>query len=246
MRVFINNRDLLTWPRRMAEHLLAQGHEVVILDNDSSYGPLLEWYNKIDRPFVKVIRLGRNLGPASLWVSGVAAQQTEPFCYTDPDLDITTIPDDWPEVLAAGAEASGEKCGFSLLDDMVPSANPAWLLDGFNRYPRGQHPAQWGERIRVRIKGQEYFQYPIDTTFALYYPGQDHRINGLRAGVPYTAMHLPWHVVLDEELESNRPTIQIPLDDELVYYYTHASKASTTASRLRTMLWRYQNRKVVT
>lgn len=238
MIVFINNRDLLTWPRAMADLLAKQGHKPIILDNASTYGPLLRWYNSGN---YQVIRLD-NLGPRALWkIKGYAKMLREPYCYTDPDLDISSIPPDWPDVLLAGAEKWGQKCGFSLDETRIPKDNPAWVLDEFIKYPDGDHPKRWGKKLEAKLNGRTYYRYPIDTTFALYLPhwtGHPERVCGTRAGRPYTARHLPWHIVL--KVNEIDPALQVALNDELCYYYDNASPDSTTAGRLRSMRYQYK------
>jgi hypothetical protein len=45
IRVIINNRDMLSWPKAMLEYLENVPNIIpVIIDNASTYPPLLEWY----------------------------------------------------------------------------------------------------------------------------------------------------------------------------------------------------------
>lgn len=234
MKVFINNRDLLTWPRAMADTLRDQGHEPIIVDNESTYPPLLVWYSVC--PY-HVVRLP-NYGSRAPWELSLLTDSTEPFVVTDPDLDISTIPHDWPEVLAEGLKLhpGHHKCGLSLEDRDVPSENPASWLDGFT-FGEG-NPKYWTEgRQGTRCM---FHPYPIDTTFALYRPHASGDVGGCRAGRPYTARHLPFHLVLKHN--PSDPAYQIEIDDEVQYYYEHArSNAfgpvySTTKSRLTPLL----------
>ena len=59
--VIINNRNLLTWPKAMVRDLNKwEGiGDIYIVDNGSTYEPLLEWY--ATNP-CKVVMLGENLG----------------------------------------------------------------------------------------------------------------------------------------------------------------------------------------
>lgn len=65
--VVINNRNLLTWPREMVSRI--ERYEnlagIILVDNDSSYPPLLEWYQTLSHP---VIRLDGNLGHECLFL----------------------------------------------------------------------------------------------------------------------------------------------------------------------------------
>jgi len=241
MHVYINNRDLLTWPRSMARVLRQQGHTPLIIDNASTYGPLLEWYKR-EEPGIGVIRLMDNLGHKALFELG-CVDLREPFVLTDPDLDISMLPPDWPEVLQRGLDCFPVKCGLSLDDSAVPTRNPAFRLDDFY-VPPGSHPVWRYPLVTAGTKGLDvtYYNYPVDTTFALYRAGtREHRIEGTRAGRPYCVRHLPWHIVLDRDhLE---PSLQILMNEELYYYFTHAGASSTTAGRLSEMIAEYGKRR---
>lgn len=237
MKCFINNRNYLTWPRTMAYILRDQGHEVVVVDNASTYRPLLAWLATAPRDGVHVVRMDSNEGPTAPWRTGLVPER-EPYVVTDPDLDISAVPEDWPEVLQAGLAAWPEhsKIGLSLDETRVPSENPAWLLDGFDQHPNG-HPVTW-HNAEERA-GRRWHRYPVDTTFALYRAGtKGHWIDGVRADRPYTARHLPWHVVLGTYDEDS---LQIPMTREIAYYFAKASNASVSRERMLSMVRTYLN-----
>jgi hypothetical protein len=231
MRIFINNRNYLTWPKKMADTLSNQGHDVTIIDNYSLYKPLLAWYEKC--PY-KLVLLPRNVGHLAPWTEGIVPKD-EPYVVTDPDLDVSHIPDDWPERLLQGLELFPDqsKVGFSLEDWRVPTENPAHYADEFFLFPDSGHPTYWKES-----EHEGWLSFPIDTTFALYRAGvTQHIIDGKRTDRPYTAIHLPWHIV--EELNPKEPSLQIKLDDEIAFYFKNASSASMTKARMARMLSRY-------
>jgi hypothetical protein len=63
--------------------LEAAGHErIVLLDNASTYPPLLDFYEQTAH---SVVRLGCNLGSRALWRHD-GLLPSEPFVYSDPDL----------------------------------------------------------------------------------------------------------------------------------------------------------------
>ena len=49
IKIVINNRNRLTSTKNMLEHLLRlnPNEQIIILDNGSTYPPLLEWYKTI-------------------------------------------------------------------------------------------------------------------------------------------------------------------------------------------------------
>src|SRR5512139_2342413 len=127
MKIFICNRNLITWPKAMAELLANQGHEIIFADCGSTYGPLIDWY-ETDCPF-KVHRLP-NLGGNAIFDAGLIPDN-EFFVQTDPDYDLSKVPADWPEVLMEGFERYPQhyKMGLSWDDTIVPHENPAYKQD---------------------------------------------------------------------------------------------------------------------
>lgn len=243
VKVFINNFNLLTWPRAMATKLAAQGHNVTLVDNASTYRPLLTWYERCPH---NVCYLSKNYGHTGAWQ---AVQQKltgagkEDFVVTDPDLDLSLLPPDWEDVLREGLGRfpDVDKVGLALLEDRIPCENPAWELDDFKSWPAGDHPERWSEKLVTQGRWCKYYQYPVDTTFALYRAGSPYHIGGVRAGHPYAVRHLPWHIVPHDYLmpDSDPRALRIPLDDELFYYYKTANDSSTTKKRLSLMLRDY-------
>src|SRR5271166_4067804 len=84
--VYLNNRDRLTTTRTTVDWLLSAGtRRIVILDNDSSYPPLLKYYKALPVG-VSVEFLGANAGPWAFWDREMHLQQHTPYVVTDSDL----------------------------------------------------------------------------------------------------------------------------------------------------------------
>jgi len=66
--IFINSRDRLNCLKLLIEWLLKAGYKnLIILDNDSSYPPLLDYYRGLEADSrIRVVRLGKNLGHKAL------------------------------------------------------------------------------------------------------------------------------------------------------------------------------------
>src|SRR5258707_11703988 len=80
--VFVNCRDRVTDLKLLVAWLEAAGMETIrLLDNDSSYPPLLEFYKTQGE---RVVYLGQNLGHHALFKTGLAP--STPFILSDPDL----------------------------------------------------------------------------------------------------------------------------------------------------------------
>jgi hypothetical protein len=193
--IFVNTFNRLTTTRILCEQIAALDNAVpVIIDNASTWEPLLEWYD--DCPF-EVIRLRENLGHHAPWLSGVVGQDSSPvYGVTDCDLDLTGVPVDAIEMLTGPVRRGYIKCGLSLrIDDLPPwqAAVKTW-------------ESRWWKRSS---HAGRFYHAAIDTTFALYRSDTAHAIcmqvvgvPSLRSAPPYTARHVPWYLDgenLDEE-----------------------------------------------
>jgi len=178
-----------------------------IVDNASTWPPLVDY---LDRSPHTVHRLEVNLGHHAPWVTGlVAAVSGSPFVVTDPDV----IPDETcpPDVIArfrAILERHPEvdKAGFGLRLDDLPE-----------RFAHRDAVVRWESKFWKDEIEPGVFRADIDTTFALYRPGRDHKtFRAARTAAPYVARHLPWYSA------TNAPTV------EDVYYREHADPAIAT------------------
>jgi glycosyltransferase involved in cell wall biosynthesis len=84
IKVVINNRNRLTTTKNMVEKLLVLNPllDIIILDNGSTYPPLLEWYKTIhcQKYFLE------NQGHLALWSIGLDKKLGDYFVYTDSDI----------------------------------------------------------------------------------------------------------------------------------------------------------------
>jgi hypothetical protein len=242
MRVYINNRDYLTWTKTMTEILVGQGHEVIIFDNASTYPPLVDWYHTACP--CRVFMCQQNMGSGAVWDSGILQGYDQPYVVTDPDLDISGVPEDWPQKLLEGCRRHDVfKCGLSLEERGVPPENPAWIEDDFCNHPDGL-PYIWEQKLEGG-----YLNYKTGLTFSVYIPTHplsvenNHVIGGgIRADRPYTATHWPWHVTVDGRSKDPK-ALAIPMDEEIYYYFTHVDLGKAiTGRRLQAMLREYKQK----
>ena len=225
MLCFINNRNYLTWPRAMAEKLMSQGHEVIIIDNASTYEPLKAWY--ATNP-CEVVMLDTNMGHTAVWeIFGRSLLGTK-YVVSDPDLDISDLPNDWDTRMLEIMKLGYPKVGLTLADFGIPPTNPAWTEDRFCDYPEGYHPASRGNVIKW-LDSVAIHERPTDTTFCLC-SKHKYAVDGVRIGAPYMARHNPWHIV--PRLSGDPRYIEIPMDDEIRYYFHNANRSSMTLPRL--------------
>jgi GT2 family glycosyltransferase len=188
--IIINNFNRLEYPLQLIGWLEKAGYRNIhILDNASTYPPLLAYYAQCPH---QVHFLGKNWGFMALWESGIFERfRSDFYVYTDPDiLPIEecppTILETFWQVLADNPDA--QKVGFSLKIDDLP-----------DHYARRQEVLAMETPYWQRRRSAQVFDAKVDTTFALYRPGAagDHRIKALRTAPPFTARHLPWYIDSD-------------------------------------------------
>jgi SAM-dependent methyltransferase len=186
--VILNNRNRLASLRRMIDWLLAAGClDIRILDNDSHYPPLLEWYRDLPAR-VSLHRLSANVGPWAFWQTGLHRHLTTPYIVSDADL----VPADFcPSDLVARLAAVAQRYPDS------GKVGPGLSLESISpSYGQSVAAHQWEARFWSKPVAPGLFAAAVDTTFALYQPGADFAMRGenLRLGYPYLLDHTPWQV----------------------------------------------------
>jgi len=208
-KALIINHNRLALLKNAADWCFNHGLEPIIIDNCSDYLPLLEYYKTC--PY-QVLKLNRNYGSHAIWDANIInkLEIKDDFIITDPDLDLTGIPDDFLSVLKEGLmRYPVVKCGFSL---------------SLNNLPEGK-TKEWERSLWSRPLDDQYFRAPIATTFALY--RKDIRkwvlSPSVRTNSPYTAIHIPWGY---ESMNFK----DLPEDEQ--YYFKTANETSTGKERV--------------
>ena len=188
---FIIACNLLTWLKDACDQAVRLQLRPVIFDQASTYKPLLYWY-ETDCPY-QIIQAGYNGGPHGFWISGLAQEQTGPFVLTDPDLDLSSVPDDAVLRLqeALGAFPEVRKAALSLeINDLPPNCPDLGVILGWER--------QYWEPAKLQTRdGVSAYVSRTDSTFALYHPERfelDY-YTAVRLPRPYTARHRPWYLL---------------------------------------------------
>lgn len=209
--VIINNRNLFTWPKAMVERIKQyQGvGEIIIVDNDSSYPPLLEWY--ATQP-CRIEKLNTNVGVAAPWISGVVNSLNGfPYVITDPDLGLEDTPDDTLLYLLDRLNSLQiDKVGLGLDWQRVESKSP------YYGHMHSYEKTRWN---KSKVVGGVYMDVQVDTTFSLnrhpvYFVG------GSSTTFPYVARHYPWEFSIEEARNH----------EEFMYYMNSATDASSYKS----------------
>ena len=195
--VIINSYNRLTYLLELLSWLQRAGmSNIYILDNASTYPPLLSFY---ERTRYRIVRLGYNAGAFAFWSTALYAMiRTDFYIYTDPDVMPTEdCPLDCIEYFLA--QLRSHKCyikiGFGLKIDDLPNCynGKQDVIDHEREF--------WSAEISPGI-----FSAPVDTTFALYRPycRGGWWVPALRTGAPYLARHLPWYADSKNETEEDR------------------------------------------
>ncbi len=207
--IIINNRNRYTYLLQLIEWLEKNNYtNIIILDNDSSFPELLEYY-KITKH--EVVLLKKNIGYMALWETDVFERVKKGFyVYTDPDVipnnncppnivyKLYTVLSKYGEIEKAGAALK-----ISDLPDSYDKKNDVLSWESIH----------WEKQVEKNV-----YDAMVDTTFALYKPlafGNAEMCKAYRVGGEYEFLHLPWYIDSDN------------LTDEEKYYRSNVSKTSS-------------------
>lgn len=227
--VFVISFNRLTCLQRLIAWLeTAEWAEPIIVDNGSTYEPLLEWFEGL-RGAIAIQRCEDNYGPYRIWEQRLFDPFTnarQPFyAVTDPDiLPTADCPRDAIARLVDVSRATrSPKVGLSLRLDGIPSSLPG-------------HEAvrDWEEKMQrpdiVRAvddpSGRSIACYPsmLDTTFQVNHRDRvppSEGSPGIRLAHPYEADHLGWQIDPEDLSAEDR------------FYWQTASASASTIENLK-------------
>lgn len=190
--IFLVNYQRFQPLQELVQSLLDRNYNnITIVDNDSSYPPLIEWYMKLPKP-VKIYAVGKNVGPYVLNEIIEFKPYTatgKPYVWSDSDvLPIAEAPKDFIEHMVEMAiEHKIPKLGLSLVINDLP--------DNFKDKEKViKHESAFTSYGKIDSKYGIIWKAPVDTTFAVNmtadcgYNGGAYRMNW-----PYSARHIPWY-----------------------------------------------------
>ena len=185
---------------------------IIILDNHSTFPPLIEYLESSPHT---VVRLDRNYGHLALWDAGRLDKIINKGRYILTDSDVIldpACPEDICDALdeLLNNDLSVAKVGPSLRIDDIPACYK-------HRDEVMRHESQfWGDHV---MRPDGHFKAAIDTTFALYrpnlHPSEKRWWNAVRTAFPYQALHLPWYA-----------NSELPSDEDLFYRETLIPESS--------------------
>ena len=212
--IIINNFNRIFSLKKLIEGLERTGYtNIYIIDNNSTYQPLLEYYKKCR---YKIFLLKENVGYKALWKTDISKLFcNDYYIYTDSDLALVdACPDDFIDYLFLKLKQYkfAPKIGLSLRLDNIPAF-----------YNNKKQVIEWETKYYTNANPEGLFRAPIDTTFALYRPrvglSRSRFVESYRTPFPYQAEHLPWYN--DSE----------HLNKEDKYYINHCKAFSSWSSK---------------
>ena len=215
--IFINNRDRVECLSKLIDWLLEAGYRrIYILDQDSTYPPLIEFYETFRQDSrIHILRM-ENLGYKCIWDSRILETlniQT-PYVYTDSDVLPICGKNIVQELLRTLKQIpSAKKVGAKLICDDITF----WNAEEIRKSQSAFYNAD-------RLILPDVYCSQVDTTFAVY---RNFRHYSLRTSVirgDLEIRHLPWYYDLQN----------LPPDEK--YYIEHANSSSTLSEQLKSNL----------
>ena len=212
--IFINNRDHIGCLKNLLDWLLGAGYrKIFVLDQESTYPPLLEFYDSLAKDQrVNILKMG-NLGFQSIWLSKILEDLDirTPYVYTDSDVIPTRKVNIVQELLRTLKQNRlAKKVGAKLIVDHITCQNADYYKE---------IQASYYQESR-RISAHEFFM-PNDTTFSIYRNVRHYNCVFSIVRTDLEIRHLPWYY------DSNN----LPEDEK--YYVEHANKSSTFAQDIK-------------
>lgn len=205
--IILNNFNRLTTTKKLADDLSKLGYtNIHILDNKSTYPPLLEWYSQC--PYT-VELLDGNLGQLAVYNSGYINKFQGWVAYSDSDIEINpNTPQGFVEHMTQVAERHNRiKSGLALKIDDIPNTR-------YGLYVKWLESRYWKQELEPDI-----YSAHVDTTFSVIQVGQPFTYEAVRLAGNYTARHIPWY--LDYE----------NLSPEELFIIEHSSSEFSTTKR---------------
>lgn len=200
--IIIINYNRLADLQKLLDFLLEHQHQnIIIVDNQSTYPPLLNYYEKIkDR--VTIERMAKNDGHLVFWKNESLQSAYAKGYYVITDSDIIpnkNLPKDYLKDMMQilDQKKTWTKIGFALRLDDIP-----------NHFKMKDKVLAWENKFWEDEVAPNLFNASVDTTFALYPPRYKYDVgnflHGGRITGDFTARHGGWYIdnehMTDEEL----------------------------------------------
>ncbi|KQB44219.1 Glycosyl transferase family 2 [Flavobacterium daejeonense] len=211
--IIIISFNQLFFLKQLIDFLRQNGYSnIVIIDNNSDYPPLLDYFNEI-QDVVTLHLLDKNFGHLVFWKNKEMFERYSKGYYviTDPDIvPNLNCPNDFLKEFKMKLDKNLKitKVGFSLKINDIPDSN-------INK----DKILNWESKFYQNKDDEGDFIAEIDTTFAIYRPRYNYKIKNffvaVRMKTPYVAKHGGWYVDYRK------------LTDEQQYYFKCCNSSSS-------------------
>lgn len=213
MIMFIMNYNWLEWPKKQVAFLQSCGHRVIIVDNKSTYPPLLEWYKT--KPCEVLFTGSYPLKVQNRFIWEMSLEKIvvseNYYAVTDADMELDWLSKNFTDHLIADIERNPEilKSGLSIRTDDLPD----------NRYANIYRESEKANFPKPDKFG--FHNVAVDTTFAVYSKERCNNIDKMWRNEyeeaplsflddryfyrahrsPFAVRHLPWYLDIDNLTE---------------------------------------------
>lgn len=203
--IIIINFNQLFFLKKLVDFLLKREFKnIVIIDNASTYPPLLRYYEQ-NKNVIKVEKLSINEGHDVFFKNKDLQKKYARGFYFLTDADIVpneNLPKDFPSAMLSlllKYYKKINKIGFAIDTESIP-----------DYYPLKQKVQAWEKRFWETELEKDLFFANIDTTFALYKPKYPKTLfnlfnfmTAIRMAGPYTCLHGGWYIDPNNMTEEN-------------------------------------------
>jgi hypothetical protein len=219
--IFIISWNQYTYVKSMVEQLQKYPNmKIYIIDNKSTYEPLVEYLKKIDgKNGVEVLYQPENYGHTVYERPDIYERGGDMYIVTDPDLILNpNMPENFREIMAEISEKyKANKVGLAL--DITNNIDVSKKLDGIPGTTFATNEAKYWTNP-INDPKYKLYRAVIDSTFALI--NKKYRVlgsmdNSIRIAGDFTAVHRTWTINYEKDL----------LPGEMEFYLGQGNKSTT-------------------
>ena len=202
--IFLTNMNRLTTCKKMVNDLfrLNGNSNITIIDNNSTYEPLLDWYKEVEND-IKIIRLHANHGPWVFFNGGFwQIKEDQYYIYSDADIEINpNMPYNWQEILKEHIEKYDRKASLALRIDDIPDHYP------YKKIINNHQSICW-----YTTEEENVYKAITDMTFTMDQKTKGYRYESVRLSGNFACRHIPWYIDFNN------------ISEEEVYYLEHINE----------------------
>jgi glycosyltransferase involved in cell wall biosynthesis len=190
--ILIINYNRLADLKALINFLQERKHKnIVIVDNNSTYPPLLDYYKTIEQD-VTIERMNKNYGHMVFWENRELYNKYSKGYHIITDADIIpneNLPSNYIRQLLDILDKNKNvtKVGFALRIDDIP-----------DYYQHKQKVLEWEKKHWENNIGNNLYLNELDTTFAIYPPRYKYDLlnfySAIRVAGDFTAKHNGWYI----------------------------------------------------